>query len=415
MSFYFASLSREVCAMLRKLTLALFAITVVALPAQAETVTLKAGHPDRYVVKKGDTLWDISGRFLDKPWRWPEIWQANPRIQNPDLIYPGDELVLSYEGGQPVLRARRNAHPTVRLSPRVRVVRGASRAIPTIPVEAISQFLSRPRVVGEHELDRAPYIMSLGKEALIGRAGRRVYARGIHAKVGTQYTVLRRGGPYLDPTADNGKGEVLGYEALHIADAVLTRAGDPATLVLSRTTREVLAGDRVVPVGESAIESNFMPRPPAQAVSGRIISVVDGVTQIGQYQVVVLNLGRRDGIEAGNVMAVYQKGAQVVDRFAQPPEAERSPTEPRIELDAAKQGGVEGFARAANALVVAVQTGAKKLVDSIDPQPKPYQLVSLPDERAGTIMVFRPYERISYALVMKSSRAIHVLDTVTSP
>jgi len=401
--------------MMRKLALGLVVAAVVALAAQADTVTLKAGHPERYVVRKGDTLWDIAGRFLEKPWRWPDIWRANPRIQNPDLIYPGDELTLSYEAGQPVLRARRGAHPTVRLSPKVRVVATGGRAIPTIPVDAINQFLSRPRVVGEHQLDNAPYIMSLGKEVLIGRSGQRVYARGIQAEPGARYAILRRGGPYRDPSAAGGKGAVLGFEALQISDAVVVRAGDPATLVLSRTSREVLAGDRLVPISDAEFESNFMPRPPSKKVSGRIISVVDGVTQIGQYQVVALNLGRRDGLAVGHVLAVYQKGAEVVDKFARPPAADRTPTEARIELDPAKQGGAEGFARAATNLVVAIQAGAKKLVDGINPQPKPYQLATLPDERAGTVMVFRSFERMSYALVMKASRAIHVLDTVTSP
>lgn len=368
--------------MSRRYLLAL-ALGCTLLPGLASAaVALNPDHPERYVVQKGDTLWDIAARFLADPWNWPEIWEVNPQIDNPHLIYPGDVLVLTYEDGRPVLRLERRAaeaagepgeepapepververppreRPVVKLSPRVRELPLDERAIPTIPVDAVRQFLSRPRVLSEAEIEAAPYIVSVGKEHLVAGTGFRVYARGMDVEPdATAFTVYRRGEVYRDFPS----GEVLGYEALHIGDAVVERPGDPATVFLARSKREVLIGDRLFPVREDDIERHFVPRAPDDPVSGRIISVLDGVTQIGQHQVVVLNLGREDGIGEGHVLEVYQAGATVTD--------------PYVNAD-----------------------------------------VTLPDERAGVVMVFRPFERVSYALVMKATRAMHVLDKVQNP
>ena len=381
--------------------LILFVTLTVPLALHADTVTLKAGHPERYVVRKGDTLWDISGRFLEQPWRWPEIWKVNPQIHNPHLIYPGDEVRISYQGGTAMLSVRRGAHPTVRLGPRVREQVLDGEAIPTIPIDAIRPFLRRARVVTEQEYDDAPYIVSLGKEALIGRAGQRAYVRGIGEERAARYAVFRKGQPYVDvdAAADGGTGEVLGFEALLIADAVLESVGDPDTFVLAGSQREVLAGDRLLPIDDQdEIDRNFMPRAPGGEVNGSIISVVDGVSQIGQYQVVVINRGRRDGIDVGHVLAVYQRGGTIEDPYAKPPPEEAAPPS-RIELDPARQGGIEGFAKAATDLVVAVQHGFGKIAAKVQPK-KPYASVTLPDVKAGTVMVFRPFDRMSYALVM---------------
>ena len=255
--------------------------------APAATVQLNPDHPETYTVQEGDTLWDLATRFLSEPWRWREIWQSNPQIDNPDLIYPGDVLTLIFPGGEPSLVVTRaGGRPTVKLSPTVREISLDELAVPTIPIDAIQQFLLRPRVVGEDELEQSPYIVSLGSEHLVGGSGSKIYARGFGRDLGNRYIVYRQGNPYVDPVS----GEVLGYEAIHIADAVLVRSGDPATMVISRSTREVLKGDRLLVVTEDTISSHFYPKSPDTAVEGQIISVVDGVTQIGQGQVVVLNL-----------------------------------------------------------------------------------------------------------------------------
>ena len=280
-------------------------LTSVAL---AGTLELNPDHPETYTVQEGDTLWDLSTKFLSEPWRWREIWQSNPQIENPDLIYPGDVLTLIFTGGEPSLVvSRAGGRPTVKLSPSVREIPLDQIAVPTIPIDAIQQFLLRPRVVGENELEQSPYVVSLGSEHLVGGSGSKIYVRGIGRDLRNRYIVYRQGNPYVDPES----GEVLGYEAIHIADAVLERIGDPTTMIISRSTREVLKGDRLLSVTEDKISSHFYPKSPDTAVDGQIISVVEGVTQIGQGQVVVLNVGTSDGIAIGDVMAVYQTGELV--------------------------------------------------------------------------------------------------------
>ncbi len=342
--------------MLKKNTLAaVLAAALVALAAHAaQEVALNPDHPDRYVVKRGDTLWDIAARFLRDPWLWPEIWYVNPQIENPHLIYPGDVISLAYIDGKPRLVLERGRR-TVKLSPRVREL-PLDEAIPTIPLDAIRPFLSRPRVLGEGEFEAAPYVVASADEHLIAASGMRVYARGVDQGRGARYAVLRRGEVYRDPDT----GEVLGLEAIHVADAEVQRGGDPAVLVLRRSSRETLPGDRLFPVGEDRYTDNFLPRAPERQVQGRIISVFDGVSRIGQYQVVVLNRGARDGMEPGHVLAVYRAGETIRD-------------------------------------------------------PVRKEKVTLPDERAGIVMVFRTFDRVSYALVMSATRAIRVLDRVRNP
>jgi len=321
----------------------------------SSSVALNPSHPDEYTVVKGDTLWDISARFLSKPWLWPEVWYANPQIKNPHLIYPGDVISLVYVDGRPQLRLRRGG--TDKLSPQVRST-PLDSAIPTIPIDAIQQFLNHSRVVSQKDLDAAPYIVESADEHLITGAGDRVYVRRLPSADTSRYSVYRQGQVYRDPDSN----EQLGVEALYIGDANLQRFGDPSTLQLVRTTREAKIGDLLFPVDADEIQRNFLPHAPA-SMHGRIIAVVDGVTQIGQHQVVVLNRGAHDGLEVGHVLAISQAGATVSDKVS------------------GKRG------------------------DS----------VTLPDERAGILMVFRTFDRVSYALVMSATRAIHVLDKVDSP
>lgn len=323
--------------------------------AVAATPALKPDHPDRYVVVKGDTLWDISAKFLRDPWYWPEIWQVNPQIANPHLIYPGDVLTLVYIDGKPRLMLERG---TVRLSPKVRS-EPLEGAIPTIPLEAIKPFLVGALVVSKEQIDAAPYIVSSAGEHLITGAGDRVYVRGLTDGSQVRHNVFRPGGPYIDPETQ----EVLGYEAVHVGMADLQREGDPATMLLSETTREAIDGDRLIPVPEEPFQPYFMPRPPEQDVNGQIISVYDGVSQIGQYHVVAINRGTRDGLEPGHVLAVYRAGNLIKDPVT----------------------------------------------------PDPRDTVQLPDERAGELMIFRTFERVSFGLVMRGTMAMHVLDKVTNP
>lgn len=328
-------------------------------PAPAETAEaplLRPDHPERYVVQKGDTLWDIAGHFLNDPWRWPRIWHNNPQVENPHLIYPGDILTLTYIDGKPRLQVQERGRPTVKLSPEVRV-EPLDRAIPTLPLDAVQAFLTRPRVVAEGELDDAPYLVANADGRLLTGGGDRVYARGLGESPVGEYDVVRLGDPYRNP---DDPEDILGYEVRDVADARLVRGGDPATLHIVRSNFEVRIGDRLMPAGKEPPLQDYHPRPPAGEVEGRIISVLDGVSQIGQHDVVVLDLGTEQGMERGHVLAVYRTGETVHDPVAD-------------------------------------------------------QQVKLPDERAGTVMVFRAFDRVSYALVMGATRTMHVLDTVTKP
>ncbi len=332
-----------------------------AKPATVESnVALNPTHPDDYTVVKGDTLWDISARFLSKPWLWPEVWYANPQIKNPHLIYPGDVISLVYVNGHPQLQLRRGGagYGPSKLSPEIRV-ESLDTAIPTIPIDAIQQFLNHSRVVSQKDLDTAPYIVESADEHLITGAGDRVYVRRIASADQTRYNVYKQGKPYRDPDT----GEELGIEALYVGDASLQRFGDPSTLLLTHSTREAVIGDRLFPVDANEIQRNFQPHAPSASMQGRIIAVIDGVSQIGQHQVVVLNRGTREGMEVGHVLAISQAGATVSDKTSD------------------------------------------KLSDT----------VTLPDERAGVLMVFQTFDRVSYALVMSATRPIHVLDKVSNP
>jgi hypothetical protein len=319
----------------------------------SEPVALNPAHPERYTVIKGDTLWDISALFLRDPWLWPEVWYVNPQIENPHLIYPGDEIVLTYRDGRPILslNRRNKLSPSVRATP-------IDAAIPTIPVDAIAQFLTRPYVVDEDELEQAPYIVHFLDDHIIGGAGVSFYARGIARDDRTRYTIVRKGKPYEDPDT----GEILGYEATFIGDADLKRSGDPAKLLIATSDLEAVIGDRLILAEEDEPLVNFQPRAPQNDIEGRIISVLNGVSQIGQYNVVVLNKGAREGLEPGHVLQILQGGNEV--------------------RDIVKGRG---------------------------------ETVTLPLEEAGILMVFRTFEKVSFALVLRASKPLHTLDWVRPP
>ena len=372
----------------------------------AANIKVRPDAPQTYTVRKGDTLWDISGQFLDEPWRWQEVWQANPGVKNPNLIYPGDVLQLSFEGGKPVVRVARKGRPIIKLSPKARVQPARAGSIPTIPVDAIGPFLSRPLVVDETELETAPYVVSLGTEHIIGGSGMQVFARGIEPGVSNLYTVVRRGDPYMDP--DDPDGEVLGYQALHIADATVDADGDPATLTLVSARREVLEGDRLVPASSDGSLSQFLPSPPDVNVEGKIINVVEGVSQIGQFQIVVLNVGECDGLEQGSVLAVYQRGQTIIDQHALNPRVALPEPDPEFEMDPERQRGLDG-------LTMAVDRFIRDVIRLGEMEDESFREVTLPEQRAGTLMVFRTFDRLSYAIVMNARRAMHLSDIVRNP
>ncbi len=335
----------------------------------AEAVKLASTAPQTYVVKEGDTLWDISKKFLQEPWYWPEIWHENPQIKNPHLIYPGDVLTLYYVGGRPRLQVTGGprvpgqagaAYGTVKLKPRVRVV-PIDQAEKAIPIRAIRHLIFHPQVVTKKQLDKAPYIVGGEDYRLIYGNSDLVYVRGLKGKEGiTRFSVIRPGESLHDPRT----GELLGYNALPVGDLRITAPGDPATGRLSNVKREALEGDRLFAHTDTPEERSFFPHPPPKGVEGAIVSLYDAISMIGQLQVAVVNLGTRDGVDKGTVLASYQRGPVVYDPHA------------------------EGFRRAK---------------------------VKLPDEESSVMMVFQAFDEISYALVMEAYRPIRAGDDVRSP
>ena len=341
----------------------IFALTV-SMTALADEIEINPSHPDQYTVTQGDSLWEIAGRFLQHPSQWPEIWHANSQIENPNLIYPGDVIKFSIVDGKPSLSLSRGSVTDSELSrnqklhPRIRESK-TGRAIELIPAERIAQFLSSPRVVGPNELSQAPYVVDFVGEHLIAGAGDRIYVRAIEEPKSLTYTIYRPGTTFTSPDSN----EILGYEAKFIANTVLQAAGDPATLLITKSASEIRMGDRIMPHEDGEFTLNYFPRAPESDIKGNIISVLDGVTQIGRHNIVAIDKGTQDGLEVGHVLDIYQRGNIVRDPYSYLKNAE----------------------------------------------------IKLPDERAGTLMIFRTFDRISYALVMEASQAIHVLDIVHTP
>ncbi|WP_251358448.1 LysM peptidoglycan-binding domain-containing protein [Kangiella sp. TOML190] len=348
---------------MKKLLVSVVASATLILGAIANTATaaeLRADHPDTYVVKKGDTLWDISGRFLQKPWKWPEIWHVNPEIANPHLIYPGDILKLVYIDGKPYLVKASDG--TIKLRPKARVL-SEGDAITTIPLDLIKPYLTDELVMDESAFANTPYVVAHDEErAMSGGMDDRMYVRGLNTERGASYGVYRKGKVYQSP----GSEEILGVEARYLANGVISRAGDPASLDIKKSKLEVLKGDLVLPRNEDPLPPVYAPRGPDFDINANIISVYDGVTQIGQYNVVVLDKGARDGMQEGHVLSVYKKGKLIHDKIAE-------------------------------------ERGAEKVN------------VVLPEERAGELMVFRTFDKVSLALIMGATRPIHILDVAKNP
>lgn len=322
----------------------------------AHAVKLNPHHPDSYVVKTGDTLWDISARFLQEPWQWPELWQTNQHIQNPHLIYPGDIIVLKHQNGRYFLTVEGGG--SVKLSPRVRS-HDAHQAIPAIPLTVIKPFLHESMVLNVDELDKAPYVVAHAGERVVTGLGDKIYVRGLVADTVRNFGLYRAGDAYIDPETKS----VLGYAALHVGEARLTKAGDPATLVLTKSKQEILIGDRLFPYDNEQLQLSFMPRAPSNPINGQILSVLGGVTQIGRYNVVVINRGLDDHLLVGDVLAIYQMGPTVRDTVSE----------------------------------------------------KKDEFIKLPDTRAGELMIFRTFPKVSYGIVMRATKPLHVLDKVTDP
>ena len=338
---------------MKKTLLGVIAACAITMAVIAAEAPFNDNVPDKYTVKKGDTLWDISELYLRDPWLWPEIWYVNPQIRNPHLIYPGDIISLVYIDGRPRLTLQRSRD--VKLSPGVKVL-PHEEAISTLPLDVINNFLSRNRVVTEDEIEGSPYVVAGHEKRILTGFNDTFYARGEFDET-PAYGLYRIGEPYVDPETE----EVLGIRAQDIGSAkVKTVDADIATLQATRVVEEVRIGERLLPHEERRLESNFYPSSPEGDIKGVIMAVEGGITQVGHLDVVAINRGEREGLVAGNILAIHKRGETVKDRVAK-------------------------------------------------------EQITLPSERAGLVMVFRTFEKMSYGLVMSADRPLAVNDLVQNP
>ena len=337
-------------------------------------IEVAPGAPDKHVVVKGDTLWDIAGKFLVKPWRWPEIWQLNrEQIRNPHLIYPGDIVYLDTSGTTPRLRLGKPLaeSPVLasaytagtadagerleRAQPRVRARVVAEEAIPTIRAGAIEPFLNRPLIVDEKGLQDHPRIVGTQEGRVYLGRGDLAYVRGLKDQTGTDWFVYRSARPLLDP----GTRLPIAHEAIFLGTARLERQGDPAVFRIISADEEIGTGDRLV-AAERTQSLNVAPRPPEAKMAGRIVSVYRGVAQAGRNSVVSVNLGSQQGLAVGNVLAIKERPRQIKD-------------------------------------------------------PETKEIISLAGEPIGLLLVFRVFDKIAYGLIVDAYKAVTVGDDIVNP
>ena len=340
-----------------------------ASPSADMSNIVREGAPKQYTVKRGDTLWGIASMFLKDPWLWPEVWIINPQVPNPHLIYPGDTLALAYgANGRPEVVLQQAG--AVRLDPRLRTS-PLEGAIPTIPYSAIAAFLERPSVLTEDEIRHAPYVIAFRDMHQVAGAPNEAYVMNLAAAQNARYAVVHVATQLRDPD----DGHVVGYEGIYTATALVQRPGNPAKAVLIDSARETLAGDRLLSAENTETPITFTPRAPSTDIHGRIIDVVGGTDLVGQWEVVVINRGKRHGLEPGNVLAIDEAGDVVRDLYR----------------------------------------GGRQIGDTLGIGSSFAPKVRLPDERNGTMLIFKVFDRVSYGLILGASDTIHVQDVVRNP
>jgi hypothetical protein len=338
---------------------------------QSMSVPLAPNAPETYVVKKGDTLWDISGVFLKYPWYWPEIWYVNPQIQNPHWIYPGDVLRLVYVDGKP--RITVGTAGEVRLSPQVRTD-PLGQAIRTVPYDVLMNFVQRPGLLTKDQVADAPYVVGFRSRHIVGGGDNELYVERLdNPPAGARYTIVHPGQELRDPD----DGDLLGYVGYYAATAqVITttdaRHEDPIThFAVLDTGREIQQGDKAFPADSKFGDDLLISVPKDTKLDGQVLAVLNGLAVAGKYQVLAINRGKRDGLVPGNVVAIYDRGVDVSDYYSR---------------------GQDWTRFTAN-----------------------YSKVKLPDERSGTMLLFTVHDRMSYGLVVESTQPIRIGDFIKHP
>jgi hypothetical protein len=361
----------------------------------AEAIAVRSDSPQNYTVQQGDTLWDIAARFLEQPWLWPQVWQINPQIQNPDLIYPGDTISLSYQDGQPVLSLNRDGQPssaagsstavasanttpvpgirTERRSPEVRRESLLS-PIPAIPLDKIDAFLSKTTVVDVETFKNAPYLLGERDGRTLFGSGDEVLARGNWQSDIVTYDIVRQGREFIDPDTR----DVLGVESMLIGTATITSYnGDKAIMKVNNAELEARIGDRLIAREALVIDSTYLPQPPAFAVDAAIVNIGGGRDIGGQYDTLVLNQGSGIGLQPGHVLVVRKPDVIVDDEVG-------------------KRSFLQGMRRA-----LGLATSDRQ--------------VQFPGENAGNVLIYRVYEHASLALVLDSNQNISIKDRAVTP
>lgn len=364
----------------------------VEAPNASAPVVFKPDYPTTYVVQPKDTIMSVAEKFLVQPWQWSQVWRGNPDLASPNLIYPGDMVVASEENGKPILSVKRtDGARTVKLSPQIRVEQ-MEIPIPTIPISAIHQFLSRPYVVKPDELDSAPYVVDSGKNRLLATPpGQKLYIRNQGKPMRAQnYYVVRPGKLYRHAET----GVVLGQEAIYLGEIKQVRNGDPATAVVVSAEKEIKVGDRLIPANLESTISAFYPSAPERKVRCSIISNLNGISLVGRYDVVALDCGANAGLVPGDVLAIDQRGDTIYDSQFY----DRAGPDRRIESRHQWLSGQISYPKMERWTL-----------------PDPASKLKLPDEPVGMLMVFRTFNKISFGLVMQSTDTISLLDKVRNP
>ncbi len=365
----------------------------------AQEVELKKNHPERHVVVKGDTLWGISSKFLKDPWLWPKVWKLNrSQIKNPHLIYPGDVVFLDLSSGEPELKLLRE---TITLQPGAVEEPLQKTAVPTIPLNVITPFLSRPLIIEKDQLADSPRIVAGQDNRVVLSPNTKVYINKIEEEDGLNWFVYRPGDTLIDPETK----EALGVEAIYLGDARVTKYGEPASATITKAKEEIFVKDRLVHAGDEAI-TNFVPHAPETDITGRIIKIYGGLAEAGPESIVAINRGILDGLEVGHVLAINRYGRIIKDPEPSKESADKADTKPKLkELNFDVSRDADGKA------VVNFEKKAEKN-DGLALKPG---MIKLPDERIGLLMVFRVFDRISYGLIMQASDPINTQDAVQTP
>ena len=348
---------------------ALFALLGLSLASFADVLALREDHPQTYIVKKGDTLWDISSYFLRSPWLWPRLWQANPQVNNPHLIYPGDRLNLIYVDGQPRLVRKK----MVKLTPQAHT-QLKKAPVPTLPLSIINPFLSKDHIASAKQLENTPLIIGNNKSDMILQKNQTAYIQG-DVELNQEYGIYRASQPFIDKETD----EVLGIAMVYLGSAKVTQVNadpeQPHTIKITESIKEIKMNDLLLPVPKNKkYPAYFTPSTQHLDKPGYIVASYSHRTMVSKYDIVLINKGLEDGVKAGHVFAISEPGVVVVTN------------EERL-----------GYKKDAS--------NYSAIVDGSD-------MVQLPDDRLGELMVFRAYDKLSYALILRAEDIISQGDNI---